>query len=71
MVVHGISVYKSKAEAIRSWPTPKSIHSVWSFHGLALFYRIFIRNFSTIMAPLTKVIQHSSLKWIPEAQEAF
>ena len=34
-----IKLDNSKIKAIQSWPTPKSIHDVWSFHGLASFYR--------------------------------
>ena len=67
----GIRVDESKVEAIRSWPTPKSIHDVRSFHGLASFYRQFIRNFSSIMAPMIEVIKGSSFKWNPKAQPAF
>jgi len=51
---HGIKVDGSKLMAIRCWLTPKSIHDVRSFHGVASFYRRFIRNFRSIMALMTK-----------------
>ena len=35
---NGIQVDESKVEAVRSWPVPKSIHDVRSFHGLASFH---------------------------------
>jgi len=38
----GIKVNESKNEVIPSWPIPKSICDVHSFHGLASFYRQFI-----------------------------
>ena len=43
-------------EAIQSWPVLKCIHGVRSFYGLDSFYRWFIRNFSTIIAAMTEVI---------------
>jgi len=67
----GIRVDESKVEAIRSWPAPKSIHDVRSFHGLASFYRRFFRNFSLIVAPIIEVIKGSSFQWNPKAQVAF
>jgi len=60
-------VDESKVTGIKSWPVPKSILDVRSFLGLASFYRRLIRNFNTIMAPMTEVIKGSSFKWTPKA----
>lgn len=53
----GIEMDEEKVKAIQEWPTPTTISQVRSFHGLASFYKRFVRNFSNIAAPLTEVIQ--------------
>jgi hypothetical protein len=62
-----------KVKAIKEWLSPKNIFEVRSFHGLANFYRKFIRNFSGICASMMDTIKkrHKSFHLTKEAEKSF
>ena len=67
----GIEMDPSKIEAILNWPVPSSMHDIMSFHGLASFYKRFIKGFSSIMAHITECLKGNKFIWTSEAQDSF
>ncbi|KAL4302318.1 hypothetical protein GQ457_10G018500 [Hibiscus cannabinus] len=68
---HGLAVDPAKIEAIKTWPVPKSMKDVWSFLGMAGYYRRFIRGFASIAAPISDLLRKGQpFEWNPTTQVA-
>ncbi|WVZ58904.1 hypothetical protein U9M48_009124 [Paspalum notatum var. saurae] len=62
----GVAVDPSKVE------DPQTVTEIWSFLGLAGYYRRFIKDFSKIAKPMTALTQkNAKFAWSPKCEEAF
>ncbi|GBG85595.1 hypothetical protein CBR_g40323 [Chara braunii] len=57
----GFKPEDNKIAAIRDWPTPRTLTKLRSFLGLANYYGKFVRNFSTIVAPLHRLLKKEAI----------
>src|SRR3989442_11450547 len=69
---NGIEVDSKKIEAVQNWPQLQSVTDIRSFLGLAGYYRRFIKGFSLITAPLTKLLHKDvPFVWSEACQNSF
>lgn len=68
----GIRVDTKKIEAVEKWPRPTSVTEIRSFVGLAGYYRRFVKDFSKIVAPLTKLTRKDTkFEWSDACENSF
>ena len=62
----------SKTDAVGSWPIPTNRKELQHFLGFSHFYRHFIRGFSSLVLPLTRLTSTKvPFQWSSEAKSAF
>ena len=68
----GIRVDPAKFEAVVNWKPPQSVTEVRSFLGLAEYYRRFVKGFSVIASPLSKLFRKGvKFEWTNKCQNSF
>lgn len=68
----GISMDPAKVAAIICWPAPCCVRDIQVFLGFANFYRRFIKAFSDIVSPITRLLKKDIVfVWDAAAKTAF
>ena len=68
----GIKVDLKKIEAVAQWPRLTNVTKIKSFLGLAGYYRKFIKDFSKIIAPLTRLTRkQEKFVWNEACEQSF
>jgi len=68
----GVMTDPEKIAVIQQWPQPTSVTEVRSFLGLASYYRKFVKGFSSITKPLTRLTGKGvPFIWSKNIEEAF
>ena len=68
----GVLVDPEKIEAVMSWKRPKLVFEICSFLGLTGYYRRFIKDFSWLAAPMTRLTRKEvKFDWNDLCEKAF
>ena len=68
----GIRVDPKKIEVVVEWKPPRNVTEVRRFLGLAGYYKRFVKGFSMIAAPMTRLLQKNlKFEWGEECQRSF
>jgi hypothetical protein len=68
----GVSMDPAKVKTILEWKPPRNVKDVQVFLGFANFYRKFIKGYSKITEPLTRLLRKDTkFEWSDKAQHAF
>lgn len=63
MSAQGVSVDPDKIIVIQKWPVPTTIKAVRGFLGLTGYYHRFIKNYASIVGPLTDLLRKDDFTW--------
>ena len=67
----GVQPIPDKVQAIQQWPQLCIARALRGFLGVAGFYRRFIRGYTTMVAPVSRLLTKENFVWSPEADAAF
>ena len=70
--VSGVKPNPAKTEIVEHFPVPRNPREVRSFLGLTNYYRRFVKGYSMIAAPLSKLLSKDvEFSWFEDCEKAF
>ena len=61
-----------KVRDVLSWKPPQDVSEIWSFLGMAGYYRRFIEGFSKLAKPMTALLEkNAQFVWSKQCQGSF
>ena len=68
----GLHTDPQKVQAVVDWPPLRNTKDIQCFLGLANYYHRFIKNYSSIVHPLTRLLRKDTVwRWSSQEQQAF
>lgn len=72
ITIEGLRPMPEKLAALKNYPRPENLKSIQCFLGMCNYYRKFIKNYSEISLPLTRLLSKKvEFQWTKECQDAF
>ena len=71
ITVQGVATDPKKVDAMKEWPTPRTIKELRGFLGLTGYYRRFVQNYGILSKPLTNLLKKNSFHWDEAVEEVF
>ncbi|WVZ15157.1 hypothetical protein V8G54_012723, partial [Vigna mungo] len=67
----GVAMDDSKLVAVHAWPQPSNLKQLRGFLGLTGHYRRFVKQYTSIVAPLTDLLKKDAFQWTKKATTVF
>jgi hypothetical protein len=72
LTAEGVAIDLGKVETVSNWRQPTSVSEIRSFLGLAGYYWRFIKGFSNIARPMTKLLKkEKKFNWTESCERSF
>ncbi|GKA27553.1 reverse transcriptase [Tanacetum coccineum] len=63
----GVAIDRTKIQAMKDWPVPKTLKQLRGFLGLTGYYMRFVKDYTMISYPLSKLLRKNAFAWNKEA----